>query len=160
MCKQFFTLNLSWKKWKKWPKMTTININLNKNTFYIVFIAQWINHTEKDITKKVLRILLTLDLKFKLSQWNFKNRMHPDPVTNRLYSKKEEAWNFSKGLYRGGAIGISELAPEPRRKLGIFPSPRNMKKIWRAMKKIWRKYEGNMKNSEGIWRKCEGIEEK
>ena len=44
---------------------------------------------------------------------------------NKLYSKKEEARNFSKSddLYRGGEDGFSQV-PEPKGKLGIFSSPR------------------------------------
>ena len=52
----------------------------------------------------------------------------------------------------------------PRGKLGIFVSPRKIKKMWRNMKEIsrkyeeiWRKYEGIMKDIWRIWRKYEQI---
>jgi len=78
---------------------------------------------------------------------------------NRLYSEEEEAWNLSPRAYIEGKKSEFIQAPEPRRKLVIFSSPRNMKKHEENMKKyerIMKIYEENMKsyeeNMKDIWR--------
>ena len=52
----------------------------------------------------------------------------------KLYSKEEEAWNFSKSQNQGRS---SEFFWVP----GIWRNMKHYKGIWSNMKEIWRKYE-------------------
>ena len=64
-----------------------------------------------------------------------------------------------RAQYEGNMTKFFQVSV-PRRKLEIFPSPRNTKKyegVGRSMKVFWRIYEESWGNMERLWRKYEEI---